>query len=104
MSGTTHPASTPSTPPTGLVKAYRLNNVGTVYTREPQRDIPLSQDHYRSNWEVQGIWGNDTHIWVSAAVQRTNTDRHAAAYSRSDFTRDLSRSIPFPERGQPWPE
>ena len=76
-----------------LIRAYDLDALGTIYTPDPSRDIPVGQDHYRSSWEIQGIWGNDNTIWVSAAETITNKGHHAAAYDREDFTRKPSRNI-----------
>ena len=76
-----------------LIKAYDLDEAGTTYTRDPSRDIPVGQDHYRSVWEIQGIWGDDNTIWVSAAEQSSNEELHAAAYDRKDFTRNPDRDI-----------
>ena len=70
-----------------LIKAYSLTDAGTQYERDHARDIPLSQDHYRSHQEIQGIWGDENHIWVNRAEQSTNADIHLAAYSRSTFLR-----------------
>ena len=70
-----------------LIKAHSLTAAGTQYQRDHARDIPLSQDHYRSTWEIQGIWGDENHIWVNRAEQMTNEDIHLAAYSRSTFLR-----------------
>ena len=61
-----------------LIKAYSLTAAGTQYEREHARDIPLSQDHYRGHQEIQGIWGNENHIWVNRAEQMTNADIHLA--------------------------
>ena len=70
-----------------LIKAYSLLDAGTRYERDHARDIPLSQDHYRSFNEIQGIWGNEEYIWVNRAEQATNEDLHIAAYNRSTFLR-----------------
>ena len=70
-----------------LIKAYSLLAAGTRYERDHARDIPLSQDHYRSFNEIQGIWGDKDHIWVNRAEQATNENIHIAAYSRSTFLR-----------------
>ena len=71
-----------------LIKAYDLLAAGTQYERDHARDIPLSQDHYRSHHEIQGIWGDEDHIWVNRAAQAAvYEDLHIAAYSRSTFLR-----------------
>ena len=76
-----------------LIKAYNLDVKGTTYTRDPSRDIPLSQDHYRSTWEVQGTWGDQDTIWVSYAEQTTNEGLHAKAYDRTNFKQKTGQDI-----------
>ena len=76
-----------------LIKAYSLTDAGTQYERDHARDIPLSQDHYRSHQEIQGIWGDENHIWVNRAEQATNADIHLAAYSRSTFLRHSTADV-----------
>ena len=76
-----------------LIKAYTLLGNGTQYQRDHARDIPLSQDHYRSSNEIQGIWGDEGHIWVNRAEQATNQDIHIAAYSRSTFLRHPTADV-----------
>ena len=79
-----------------LIKAYDLDQLGSTYTRAPSRDIPVGQDHYRSAWEVQGIWGDADTIWVTLAEQSTSKDNHIAAYDRMKFTRDSNKDIDLP--------
>ena len=76
-----------------LIKAHTLLANGTQYQRDYARDIPLSQDHYRSSNEIQGIWGDENHIWVNRAEQATNEDIHIAAYSRSTFLRHTTADV-----------
>ena len=76
-----------------LIRAFNLDQQGTTYTPDPGRDIPLHQDHYRSAWEIQGIWGDADHIWVSAAKTDDETGHYLAAYRRADFTRNTGADI-----------
>ena len=84
-----------------LVKVYDVDRTGLIITRNPTLDIPIDIDHYRQGWPVRGIWGNSTHIWVTAALESVHelegdadtVGLHSAAYSRTTFLRDETKDI-----------
>ena len=71
-----------------LIKAHTLEANGSVIARDHIRDIPLTDDHFRTHWKIQGIWADAHHVWVTAAEKTLNADHRSAAYSRSSFLRD----------------
>ena len=77
-----------------LILAYELNELGTTYTRVPELDIPLSIEHYRTSWEIQGIRGDEDNIYVTHSYEKNNVvDSSIAAYDRATFLRDKDDDI-----------
>ena len=57
---------------------------------------PSPRDHYRSHHEIQGIWGNENHIWVNRAEQTEGAgDIRIAAYDRSTFLQKSINDLDF---------
>ena len=77
-----------------LIKAYDIGESELSFTRNHALDIPITDDHFRGPWPIQGIWADDTHVWVSAAQEAEHdTSSISAAYSRTTFTRDTGEDI-----------
>ena len=74
-----------------LIKAHNLTHDGLVITRNRAKDIPVTDDHYRTFWKIRGIWADTDTIWVTASETGINQGYKAAAYGRSTYVRDTSK-------------
>ena len=74
-----------------LIKAHDLTQDGLVITRNRAKDIPVTDDHYRTFWRIRGIWADTDTIWATASETGLNEGHKAAAYSRSTYIRDTSK-------------
>ena len=74
-----------------LIKAHDLTHRGIIITRNPAKDIPVTDDHYRGFWKIRGIWADADTVWVTAAETSVSSGFRSAAYSRSTFRRDSTK-------------
>ena len=79
-----------------LIKAYDINNIHLSLSRNPAKDIPITENYYYYHAvRPRGLYGDNSHLWLSSGNELGNTDFRDLAFDRADFKNDPDADIAY---------